>query len=129
MEAVQGDFERVEIGGGGFDEEQDFSGGFQGSLPTVDGGDAGDDVDAGGETLADERAGDALGFVLGDGGGKDEATIGGGYGHCRVQGTGYRVQRMATDRAASVYSEWWFSGSQHLTWESAQENEKHGGRD
>ena len=100
MEAVQGDLEGVKIGGGGLDEEQDFSGSFHGTLPTVDGGDAGDDVDASGETLVDEGASDAFGFILGDGSGEDEATIGGRYGHCRVPGTGYRVQR--TGVTASV---------------------------
>jgi hypothetical protein len=96
VEAVQGGFEGVKISGGGLDEQQDFISGFPGSLPTVDGSDAGNDVDAGGETLVNEGASDALGFVLRDGGGEDQATIGGGYGHCGEQGIGNRVQRTAT---------------------------------
>lgn len=94
---MEGGFEGVEIGGGGFDEEQDFGAGRDGSPPAIDRGDAGDDVDAGGQALFDEGTSDVFGFILGDGGGEDDATISGGYGHMRN-----RVQRTATGEAASV---------------------------
>ncbi len=71
-------FYLVETGCRGFDEEQDFNGSFDLSLPSIDGGEAGYDVDAGGEVVADEGAGDALGLLAGAGGGKDDAYIGGG---------------------------------------------------
>lgn len=81
VEAAERGFDLVEVGGGGFDEEQDFFGFFDVALPAVDGREAGDDVDAGGEVFIDEEAGDALGFVAGAGGGEDEAGFGGGYYH------------------------------------------------
>ncbi len=81
VQAAERFFEAGEVAGGGLDEEQDFGRGFNFALPTIDGGEAGDDVGAGGEALVYEGAGDALGFVLGAGGGEDEADFGGGYNH------------------------------------------------
>jgi hypothetical protein len=90
VEAAEGRFEESEAGGGGFDEEKEFGGGFDFTFPAVDGGEAGNDIDAGGEALVDERAGEVFGFFARARGGEDETDFGGGYEHTgdRVQETG-----------------------------------------
>jgi hypothetical protein len=94
VEAADGFFEALEISGGGFDEEQKFGSGFNLALPAIDGGEAREDVDAGGEAIVDERTRDALSFVVRGGGGEDQTDFGGGYGHTgnKKQGLGYRVR-------------------------------------
>ena len=58
-----------------------FAGGFDFSLPAVDGFDRQDlDVDAGGEVFLEEVAGDFAGFGEGGAGYEDEAELGAG-GH------------------------------------------------
>ena len=81
VELTEGGFEGFEVGGGGLNEEQSFGGGLDFALPAIDGGEAGDDADAGGEPLVDESAGDALSFFAGAGSGQDQASFGGGYNH------------------------------------------------
>jgi len=74
-------FEGFHSAGGGLDEEEIFAGGFDFSLPAVNGFERGDlDVDAGGEVFLEEGAGDFAGFGEGGAGYEDEAELGGG-GH------------------------------------------------
>lgn len=76
VEAAEGGFESREARGGGFDEEEDFGGFLHFALPAVDGFDLGDEVDAGGEVLLDERGGDAFGFFnAADGGDGDPCLV------------------------------------------------------
>jgi len=81
VEVADSVFDLVEMGCGGFDKEQGFFGCFDFSLPTINGGQARDDVDAGSEVFLHEGAGDLFGFVAGGRSGEDEAYIGGGYNH------------------------------------------------
>jgi len=90
VQAADGFFELGEVGGGGLDEEQELGRGFDLPLPAVDRGEAGDDVDACGESLVDEGAGDVFGFVARAGGGHDQASFGGGYHSYRVRVTDCR---------------------------------------
>lgn len=75
MQAAKGGFEGLEARGGGFDDEEGFGGLFHLALPTVDGFDLGDEVDAGCEVLLDEGRGDALRFFDTAGGGECDACV------------------------------------------------------
>jgi len=89
VQAADGLFEAGEVRSCGFDEEQKFGRSFDLALPAVDGREAGNDADAGGELLVDEGSGDALGFFARAGGGQDQAGFGGGYNHrCVRERTG-----------------------------------------
>lgn len=67
-------------GSGGFDDDEDLGGGFDGSLPCVDGDDAWEDLDAGGEVFGDERGGGGLGGGGVRKRGEEEAEGRGGHG-------------------------------------------------
>ena len=60
----------------GFDHKQPFMAGFHFTLPAIDGFDARDDIDAGGQPLLDQVARDLAGFVVGRGGGQDDSFVG-----------------------------------------------------
>jgi hypothetical protein len=73
-------FEGFEAAGGGLNQEEMFTGGFDFSFPVVNRFDRGGvDVDAGGEVFLEEGAGDFAGFVEGGAGYEDEAELGGGW--------------------------------------------------
>lgn len=94
MKTAERFFHRLEVGGGGFDEKQDFGSGFDGSLPAVNRSKSWDDVDARGKALIDEGAGDAFGFVAGAGGGENETRIGrGNYHRCVWLNNGFAYGR------------------------------------
>lgn len=72
MEAEDLPFEGFQAAGGGLNQEEMFAGGFDFSFPAVDGFDgSGVDVDAGGEVLLEEGAGDFAGFGEGGAGYED----------------------------------------------------------
>lgn len=78
MEAEDFPFEGFQAAGGGFDQEEMFTGGFDFSFPAVDRLDRGDlDVDAGGEVFLEEGAGDFAGFGEVGAGYENEAELGG----------------------------------------------------
>lgn len=81
VQAVEGGIEAIEISDGGLDEKQNFIGGFNVTLPAIDGGEPGNEVDTGGEVFLDESMSDARGFIAGACSGEDKTYIGGGYNH------------------------------------------------
>jgi len=60
----------------GLDEEQEFGGIFNGVLPAINAARIGQNVDAGGQTLFDQMASDALGLLSGAAGGEDNDFVG-----------------------------------------------------
>ena len=54
MEFMDGAFERLYVGGARFDDEEEFFGAFDCSLPVIERGDGANDVDAGGEFAFEE---------------------------------------------------------------------------
>src|SRR5882757_2665478 len=78
MEAENFFFEGLQAAGGGFNQEKVFAGGFDFTFPAIDGFHRGGlDVDAGGEVLLEEGAGDFAGFGGRGAGYEDEAELGG----------------------------------------------------
>jgi len=58
VEGVEAGFEGGELGGGSFEQEQSFGGGFNLALPPVDGLCGGQEGGAGGQAFFDQRAGE-----------------------------------------------------------------------
>jgi len=72
MEAEDFPFEGFETAGGGLNQQEMFTGGFDFSFPAVDRFDRGGvDVDASGQVFLEEGAGDFAGFGEGGAGDKD----------------------------------------------------------
>lgn len=81
MEAAQSRFEALDVCTGGLDKEENLGGGFDVALPAIDGSEAGNDIEAGGELIVKQGAGDLLGLFARACCGEDETCVDGGYGH------------------------------------------------
>lgn len=68
-------FDAVQVFRCGLDQQQNLRGVLHSALPSIDRREPRDEIDAGGETLVDEYASNALGFVARTGGGENEAHM------------------------------------------------------
>lgn len=90
VKRTQQRFHALDLGNRGFDDEKNFVGGFDRTLPAVYRCETRDEIHAGGQAFFDKGACDALGFLSRTGGAEDEANVGGRRHRLQVTGCGLR---------------------------------------